>query len=222
MGSVTQSSQEPFAMELALALEHIDTLTRDECRTLLWVLNETECEPLFAFLALHVKLSYVLASPHGDAFCSRLRGWGANAAIDAKIWQHWQYRPRYRPARNARAKVVDYLLEHIGGDLLLGTRPTCIEQALRNERASVLKGNVRAGDTIRYRYSHWDAGRYVVREVEGFSGRGSLYCHAPGKKTRQTLTTRDFEDPRFQFEIVSRATEEKAVEEPSVSVGGEA
>lgn len=116
---------EAFDLEIATALEDIESLTKEECAAIMRAMDRTgypsDCEPVAVFLALHARLSWVLAAPHGRAFCSLLRSWGANRAIDVQLWKHWgiYYRPNYRAGKQLTEDDVAHMIKNACADDLI-------------------------------------------------------------------------------------------------------
>jgi hypothetical protein len=195
---------EPFAMEISIALEDIDTLTKDESTAIINVMNwcgdggRREPEPLSVFLALHARLSYVLASPHGREFCAALRAWGANELIDARLWKHWRayYRPTYRAAVAIGLDLSDIktILESATSSHLICARPSAFTEEATTRLWEDLAARVSVGDILRYRYETWPTDKVEESELVRISSRGTLWVRQVGSqaKTLRSITRANF------------------------------
>lgn len=197
----------PFAEEVSMALDSIEALTRSECAAIIRVVNETGAEPLFAFLALHHRLAYVLASPHGNDVRAILRSWGANKLIDQAIWKEWGpcYRALYRSGVAATPESLMSL--SFRSDDLIGAsapaQPTRPRQSEADRRA-VIEG-LRPGDVFRWRVVFWPADHWSEEVVVKVSVRGNLVCHRTGRKTTRALSFNDKNQNDYQVELVRRS-----------------
>lgn len=219
--------EEPFAQELAIALDAIDNLTKDECAGIVSVVNGARCEPVTAFLLLHAQLSYVFASPHGQEFRSCLSAWGANRLLDSLLLKHWAgwYRCRYIVGLSA-AGAVKWLRENLKESWLIVARPRasdahtrqCEERDPKKAAAVVaFLSGLRVGDVFRHRFSTWPEGEWHELELLQISSRGSFICRSPGKKSKETWSRKFIEwrtrIGECQLEVVRKAAAAESGEE---------
>lgn len=204
MSSVNRPSEnEPFADEIRIALFSIERLTPTESAAILNFMEAAKCEPIVAFVGLHIKLGRVLSSSHGDMFLSSLRAWGGNAAIDRALWEHWPqfYRPRYRPGYRGNLSALD--VSGLSGLTLVGENAV---SEIKSDEVKSVVSSLDAGDVFRWRMEFWQPGEWKTYEVVSRTPRGNLKVRHPGKRTVSTFSPADVAaDPRASIEVIQRS-----------------